>query len=150
MTLREVLRLRIDVTEPLVIGDTAFGRRLLVGSTGGSLYGARVNGTVNPGGGDWLLVPSDGWARPDIRHTVTTGDGAVLYLQGTGLIEMNPATQAAIAGGSPTEFEDAYLRVHFTIDTGDPRYTWLTHALFLADGRIQPGPAIEYRISQVD
>jgi hypothetical protein len=149
MTLQAAFVLRIAVAPPVLIGDTATGRRLLIAATGGELHGMDIHGSVTPGGGDWLLIPSDGWARPDIRHTVTTDDGAVLYLQGSGLIEMNSATQAAIAGDTPTDFADAYLRVQFTIDTGDPRYAWLTHSLFLAHGRIHTGPAIEYRIFQV-
>ncbi|WP_250008272.1 DUF3237 domain-containing protein [Actinoplanes sp. M2I2] len=149
MRLEEAFRLTIAVTPPIVVGDTPLGHRQVIGSSGGTVRGARVSGRLNPGGGDWLLVTGDGFAHPDVRHTVRTDDGAELYLYGKGLIEMNEATRGAIGGGAPTGFDDAYLRVALTVESGDPRYSWVNRALFLAEGRIQPGPAIEYVVHQV-
>lgn len=149
MKLEEVFRMTVAVTPPVVIGETPLGLRQVIGSSGGVVTGARISGRLNPGGGDWLLVTPDGYAHPDVRHTVHTDDGAELYVHGTGLIEMNAATLGAIGGGAPTGFDDAYIRVGLTIETGDPRYRWVNQALFLAEGRLQPGPAIEYVVSQV-
>ncbi|WFE48800.1 DUF3237 domain-containing protein [Micromonospora sp. WMMD1155] len=149
MKLEEIFRMTVAVTPPIVIGHTPLGLRQVIGSSGGTVVGARISGRLNSGGGDWLLVTGDGYARPDVRHTVHTDDGADLYLHGTGLIEMNDATRAAISGGAPTDFDDAYLRLGLAIESGDPRYSWVNRALFLAEGRIQEGPTIEYVVHQV-
>jgi hypothetical protein len=73
----------------------------------------------------------------------------VLHLFGTGLIEMNDATRAAVGDVRPSGFDDAYLRVALGVETGDPRYARVNHALFVAEGRIRSGPRIEYVVHQV-
>ena len=55
--------------------------------TGGEVTGERLNGTVRPGGADWLLAAPDGYGRLDVRGTFTTDDGAHIYFQYFGLIE---------------------------------------------------------------
>jgi Protein of unknown function (DUF3237) len=149
MKLEEVFRMTVAVTPPIVVGGTPAGLRQVIGSSGGEVTGTCVAGRLNPGGGDWLLLTADGYAHPDVRHTIHTDDGADLYLHGTGLIEMNEATRGAITGGAPSDFDDAYIRVSLVIESGDPRYHWVNQALFIAEGRIQAGPIIEYVVHQV-
>jgi hypothetical protein len=64
-------------------------------------------------------------------------------------MEINDVTAAAMDGGPPANFDDAYVRVAYAIETGDPRYAWVNDALFIGEGRLQPGPAIEYDVYQV-
>lgn len=149
MKLEEAFRMTVEVTAPITVGDTPAGLRQVIGSSGGVVTGTRIAGRLNPGGGDWLLLTADGYAHPDVRHTVHTDDGADLYVHGAGLIEMNEATRGAIGGGAPSDFDDAYIRVGLVIESGDPRYSWVNQALFVAEGRIQAGPSIEYIVHQV-
>jgi hypothetical protein len=34
-------------------------------------------------------------------------------------------------------------------ETGDSRYAWLNSAVCLAEGRLHPGPAVEYQVDEV-
>lgn len=34
-------------------------------------------------------------------------------------------------------------------ETGDDRYAWMTQALWVGEGRVLPGPAVEYRLYRV-
>ena len=43
--------------------------------TGGIIEGPKLQGEVLPGGGDWLLVGSDGTGRVDVRATIRTWSG---------------------------------------------------------------------------
>ncbi|GAA0292085.1 DUF3237 family protein [Kineococcus aurantiacus] len=149
MNLEEAFRLTIDIVPPVEIGDTPLGRRSLIGASGGTIVGERLNGTLNPGGGDWMLSTADGYSRPDVRHTLTTHDGAVVYFHGGGLIEMNEATLAAIGGQRPSDFGDAYIRLSLTLESGDSRYAWVNESLFVAEGRLLAGPRIEYVVHRL-
>jgi hypothetical protein len=134
---------------PMPIGDGPFGARLFFDVTGGEVEGPRVRGKFVGGGGDWLLAGADGFGRLDVRAQIETDDGAFLYLQYQGLIEMNDSVQAAMASAQPTAFEDHYFRTSPRFETGDPRYAWLNQSVFVAEGRVVAGFGVEYRVYRV-
>lgn len=137
------------VTEPVAVGAGPYGTRLVFVVTGGSFEGKRLNGKILSGGGDWMLVGPDGWARLDVRAQFLTEDGAALYLTYTGLIEMNEKIGQALAAGGGTDYGDQYFRTTPRIETGDPRYAWLNQTVFVAEGRLQPGRIVEYQVYRV-
>ena len=63
-----------------------------------------------------------------------------------GLAAMNDAIQAAMTTAGPTEFADQYFRTTPRFETGDSRYAWLNQAVFIGEGRLVPGFAVEYRV----
>jgi hypothetical protein len=147
MELIEEFELRLELEHPVtMVGDSGAGIRVFGHVTGGTLTGARLRGDVLPGGGDWMIVDSRGYARPDVRVQVRVDGGAVIYVNYTGLLEMTAATQAALDGGGATSFEDQYLRSHVRIEAGGKDYVWLNQALFVGEGRLDPGPVAVYRI----
>lgn len=77
-------------------------------------------------------------SRPD--------DGAFIYVQYPGVLEMNERVQAAMGAAEATEFSDQYFRTSPRFETGDERYAWLTQAVFVGEGRVYPGLAVEYRV----
>jgi hypothetical protein len=48
---------------------TPVGTRMTFITTGGVIDGPRLRGELLPGGGDWLVVGSDGTGRVDVRAT---------------------------------------------------------------------------------
>ncbi|HSW15406.1 MAG TPA: DUF3237 domain-containing protein, partial [Solimonas sp.] len=76
---------RAQVEKPQVIGVTAEGLRAFFPVEEGELLGPRVRGRVLRGGGDWLLIRSDGVQLIDVRATVQTADGALIYATYTGV-----------------------------------------------------------------
>ncbi len=136
-----------DLGEPLDVGRGAGGARMVIPVVGGWVKGERLNGTVVGPGGDWAQMGDDGFARLDVRGQLRTDDGAAIYLSYAGILELNAATMAGLAGGS-TEYDDHYFRTVPQFETGDERYRWLTTALFVGRGRLVPG-AVEYEIHRV-
>ena len=134
--------------EPLQIGAGPFGARAFIEVTGGSFEGKRLNGKILPQGGDWILIGPDGYARLDVRVQLVTNDGAALYLQHTGLLEMNDKVAKALASGGSTDYADQYFRSSQRIETGDPRYIWLNQTIFVAEGRLGSG-RVEYSVYRV-
>jgi hypothetical protein len=150
MQLREAFILTIAIAPPTNIGSGPWGPRSFVGARSGTIRGTQLNGQILPGhGGDWLTQSADGFAHPDIRHILRTDDDATVYVRGFGLMQMNAAASQAINGGAATKFEDHYVRVLFTFETGDPRYQWLNQTVFLGEGRFPTGSTVEYRVFEV-
>ena len=118
---------------------------------GGEVSGDRLKGSIAPSaGGDWLLIGQDGYGRLDVRNTVLTVDGACIYIQLHGLVELTPAVLAVFAGGdTPTDFGEQYFVATPRLETGDERYAWVNRTLFVAEARILPGPRIDYRLFRI-
>ena len=101
-------------------------------------------GKVEGAGADWALIGSDGWARVDVRGSDRHRRRRVLYLTYLGIMEVNAAVQAALAGGE-TSFDDQYFRTTPRIETGDERYAWVNQTQFVAQGRFIPD-GVEYQV----
>jgi len=130
---------------PLPIGAGPFGTRMYYEVIGGAIEGERLRGTVL-GGGEWALIGPDGFLRIDVRVQVETHDGAHLYIQYTGLLELNEAVQGALARGAGTDFGEQYFFTNPRFETGDGRYAWVNTTFFIGEGHIIPGPGVEYRV----
>lgn len=114
--------------------------------TEGTLWGSRVKAKIAMPGGDWHIVGSDRFGRPDVRVQFMTEDGVPILLHYTGLVERTVAfNQAADSGGS-TEWADQYMRMFMTFDAAAGRYSWLNQHLFVARGRLAGSAEIEYEI----
>lgn len=130
--------------QPLPVGGP-MGNRVYFDVIEGVVTGDRIRGKLL-GGGEWALMGPDGFMRPDVRIQVETHDGAFLYMQYFGLLEMNEAVQAAFANGTGTDYGDQYFYTNPRIETGDERYAWVNTTFFVGEGRIRPNNSIEYRV----
>jgi Protein of unknown function (DUF3237) len=139
----------VQLKPPVAIGPGRFGNRVFYEVREGRVSGPRLNATVLTGGGDWALVGRDGWSRLDVRGQCRTDDGAVLYTHYYGLAEPTPAFTQAVARASETGFDDQYFRISMEVETGDPRYAWLTRSVLIGRGRLLAGPGVAYQVFRV-
>lgn len=126
-----------------------FGSRMFLEIDEGKVTGSRLNGTLLSGGGDWILMGSDGWGQIDVRGQMRTVDGANIYTHYTGLLELNDRVMNATVSGTATDWADQYFRTTPRFETGDDRYRWLTQSLFVAEGRLLAGGGVEYRVHRI-
>jgi hypothetical protein len=138
-----------ELAPKVAVGPGPFGTRNIREVLRGEVTGERIRGRVGSGGGDWVLVGPDGFGRLDVRFTIHTHDGASIYVQYFGVIEYTPAARAANAGERSSDYHEHYFRTAPRLETGDPRYEWVNRTLFLAEGRLHPGPVVEYRVYRV-
>jgi hypothetical protein len=139
---------RAQILPPVDVGPGPFGHRMVFEVTEGVVEGERLNGTIGSGGGEWFLAGADGFGRIDVRLQLTTNDGANIYFQYFGLLELNEATMNAIGGGG-SDFEDHYFRTNPRLETGDPRYAWVNQTMFIGKGHVLPGLLVEYDVYRV-
>jgi hypothetical protein len=117
--------------------------------TEGTLSGDRIQAKIAMPGGDWHVVGSDRFGRPDVRVQFVTDDDAVILLHYGGLVERTSAFNEAAKAGAATDWTDQYMRMFMTFDTGSERYAWLNQHLFIARGRLAGPGEIEYEIYRV-
>jgi len=128
---RPLLTLVIALDAPQMLGHTPAGERKIVYVAGGSVAGDRVQGRVLPGGGDWALTRPDGVLLLDVRLTLQTFDGALIYCAYSGMRRPGAASQP-------------YFRIQPSFETADERYRWLTRILCVGIGeRLPAGPSYE-------
>jgi hypothetical protein len=140
--------LRVELGETLNVGKGPLGHRFAVDLTGGWVKGDRLNGDVVGPGGDWAVVGRDGFNRLDVRTQIRTEDGAVIYAQYPGVLEMNAAAGKAMMSDGATDFDDQYFRTLVTLESGDERYAWVNQSVFVGRGRVWEG-GVEYELYRV-
>jgi hypothetical protein len=149
MELKHEFMLRARLDPPLAFGAGLCGDRIFFHAIDGRVEGERLSGTLLPGGGDWLIAHPSGWGMLDVRVQIRTDDGALIYGHYPGLLQMTAAFMAAFEQGRATRFEDQYFRTTPRLETGDPRYAWVNHSLFVGEGRAVEGLGVEYRVSRI-
>src|SRR3989440_8423482 len=85
MTSRPLMTVQIAAPPLQKLGAVPHGTRGIAPVTGGDFEGPRLRGKVLPGGGDWLLLRSDGVLELDLRITLETDDHALIYMTFQGL-----------------------------------------------------------------
>ncbi|SHG27679.1 DUF3237 domain-containing protein [Geodermatophilus nigrescens] len=132
------------------VGPGPFGTRMEGTITGGEVSGDRLKGRIISGA-DWLLVGPDGYGRLDVRFTMQMVDGAHVYFQYPGLLELTPTVLSLMQGADGgTDYGDQYFVTTPRLESGDERYAWVNQAVFVGEGRLQPGKRVEYRVSRVE
>jgi muconolactone delta-isomerase len=138
-----VYRLEATLAEPLDVGDTAGGRRRIAVQTGGTFTGPGLNGTLLPGASaDWQLVLPDGTALGDIRYTLQTDDGDVLYVQSRGIRHGPADVLARLARGEDVDASEYTFRAATQIETAAPELEWMNKGIFVSVGGRRPGVVI--------
>jgi NAD(P)-dependent dehydrogenase (short-subunit alcohol dehydrogenase family) len=134
-SLKRIYRLEATVGEPRDLGDLAHGRRRIVPLTGGTFAGPELNGTLLPGASaDWQLVLPDGTALGDVRYTLQTDDGDLLYVQSRGVRHGSPEVLARLGRGEEVDASEYTFRTSTQIETAAPGLDWLNKGVFIGVG----------------
>ena len=116
------------------MGRGRAGQRRIIPIVGGSVSGARLQGTILGVGADWQTVFDDGLAELDTRYAMETHDGAVIEIINYGFRHGPPEVLDAIMRGEAVSPDSYYMRTHARLETGDARYDWVNRTLFLGVG----------------
>jgi hypothetical protein len=142
-SLMRVYRLEATVGEPLDLGDLARGRRRIVPLTSGTFAGPELNGTLLPGSSaDWQVVLPDGTALGDIRYTLQTDGGDLLYVQSRGIRHGSAEVLARLARGEDVDASEYTFRTSTRIEAAAPELAWLNKGVFISVGGRRPGAVV--------
>ncbi len=139
----------VDVEMPLqMVGATPIGERRIAKVTGGTFTGPEMNGKILPGGGNWLLLRSDGSLQLDVRVTLETDDGALIFMTYRGFRHGPAEVMARLNKGEDVDPSEYYFRVAPFFETGAEKYDWLNRIVAVGTGhRLASGPVYEvYKI----
>jgi Protein of unknown function (DUF3237) len=111
------------------------GNRLIFELEDGWIEGERVNAKMKgQSSADWLTLSPEGIGTLDVRALCETDDGALVFIQYNGRIDMNSA--------------DAPVYSAPRFDTADERYRWLNAVQAVGKGTFDGG-RLEYELYEV-
>ena len=130
----------VTLQSPEVIGPVPEGIRVNFYLTGGNVTGERLRGEVLPAGADWLLIRRDGVGVVDVRATMKTHDGALLYVAYGGLLDLGPdGYERFLRGELPAQIP---IRTAPRFQTSHPDYLWLNRLQCIGIGIVEPAKGL--------
>ena len=112
------------LAEPIALVGTCAGARFVYEVIDARLEGERISASMTgSAAADWLIVGPDGTGTLDVRATLVTDDGAVVFVQYNGRCDVRNGP-----GTAPV-----YVAPRF--ETGDERYAWLNRVQAVGKGR---------------
>ena len=140
--LEPLARFTVTLAPPLEVGSTPWGRRRVIGITGGSFSGPRLAGEILPGGADWQVVHADGAASIDTRYTLRTSDDVLISLATRGVRHGPPDVLAALAVRDDVDPATYYFTVGLTFEVGEGGYDWLNRVVAVGSAVRHPDAVI--------
>lgn len=93
---------------------------------GGWAKGPRISGTFITPGGDWIRVLPSGALRLDVRGTIKTDDGALIFISYNGIIRHSKESAERLRRGEVLTTKDIpYFVTAPTFETASEKYAWL-------------------------
>ncbi|WP_107938610.1 DUF3237 domain-containing protein [Stenotrophobium rhamnosiphilum] len=119
---------------PEVIGPVPEGIRATFYITGGDVDGPKIKGHLRHAGGDWFTVRPDGIGVLDVRTTIETNDGALIYLSYLGYGDLGvDGYEKFLRGDLPKRLT---LRTSPQFRTAHPDYLWLQRVMCVGVGDV--------------
>src|SRR6266536_1856236 len=91
---------------------------------------------------DWQVVLPDGTALGDVRYTLQTDRGDLLYVQSRGIRHGTAEVLARLGRGEDVDASEYTFRTATQIETGTPDLDWLNKGVFISVGGRQAGRVI--------
>ena len=123
------------------IGTSPSGQRRIIPVAGGEFEGPKLRGTVLPGGADWMLVRPDGVAQINVRMTLQTDDGDLIFMKYGGFRHGPKDVMDRLARGEAVDPTEYYFRITPLFETGSQKYAWLNRIITIGTGhKLANGP----------
>jgi hypothetical protein len=128
---------RLRLGEQSIVPGGPFGTRLIAEVAECVYEGERLRAKQKgAASADWALLAPDGTGTLDVRLTLETDDGAIIFVSYRGKLDCSQGLGAAPAYAAPL------------FETGDERYAWLNRVQAVAKG-ILDGEHLTYEIYEL-
>ena len=140
-----LFRATLSVGAPQAVGATRTGELRIVPVTGGTIEGPALTGEVLPGtAADWLRVDPDGTAHMDVRLTIKTTEGHIVFMHYSGIRTGKAPVLARLNAGEAVDPAEYYFRTAIRFETGAAPLAWLNRILAIGIGQRPPsGPTYD-------
>jgi hypothetical protein len=136
--------LRLTVAGMQAIGATPAGNRRVGLVAGGTFKGARLRGTVLPGGADWIIARADGATTLDVRLVLQTDDNAAIGMTYRGMRHGPAEVLERVNSGEVVDPASYYFRTAIAFETAAAKYDWLNRVIAIGTGnRLPEGPVYD-------
>src|SRR4051794_12850194 len=130
-----VYRLEASVGQPIDLGKIARGTRRIVPLIGGTFTGPTINGSLVPGASaDWQVVQPDGTALGDIRYTLRTDRGDVLYVRSRSVRSGTQSVLSRLGRGEFVDPSEYTFRASTEIEAAGAELDWMNKGVFTTVG----------------
>jgi Protein of unknown function (DUF3237) len=129
----------VTLKDPIMIPESPAGMRVIVEVESWDVEGERLNAHLHgAAAADWMTISSALLGTIDVRATLETDDGALIYTWYHGRMDLSGGT-----GSSPAYSAPLY-------ETSDERYAWMNKIQAVAKGTTSPdGHRLVYEICEV-
>ncbi|MGW4484386.1 DUF3237 domain-containing protein [Amycolatopsis sp. NPDC004368] len=134
LDLAPLFTLDVRLAAPKFVHNGPHGERRVIDVLGGTFTGERLSGEVLPGGADYQLIRPDGVAEIDVRTTLRTEHGDLVYVTGRGLRHGPAEVLRRMAAGEPVDPDSYYFRECLLFEAGSPETEWLNRVVTVARG----------------
>jgi hypothetical protein len=134
LSAQPIFTIHAELEAVMNLGRTPYGERRVIGITGGTVHGAKLNGRVLPGGADWQIIRADGAADIQARYTLESDTGARILVYSAGLRHGPLDVMARLAKGDNVDPSLYYFRTAMRFETADPAAGWLNRIVAIARG----------------
>ena len=140
-----LFRATLSVGAPQAVGATRTGELRIIPVTGGTIEGPALTGEVLPGtAADWLRVDPDGTAHMDVRLTIKTTEGHIVFMHYSGIRTGEAPVLARLNAGEAVDPAEYYFRTAIRFETGAAPLAWLNRILAIGIGQRPPsGPTYD-------
>ena len=98
---------------------------VIFNSSTGWVEGPRIKGKLVPPGGDWGHRLPSGVFRLDVRGTIQTDDGEIIFISYNGISQCPKETNDRLSKGELIKSADCYFLAAPTFETKSEKYSWL-------------------------
>ena len=138
-----IYRLEATVGDPQDVGEISAGHRRIVPLTGGTFIGPELRGTLVPGASaDWQIILPDGTTLGDVRYTLETEHGDLLYVQSQGVRHGSPEILERLGRGEDVDQLNTPSALQSKSRPEPTTSSWLNKGIFISVGGRQPGGVI--------
>jgi hypothetical protein len=126
----------VELADPIVLPATPAGTRVIVEVDDFRVEGERLRGKQKGRAtADWLTIGPDGTGTLDVRATMETDDGCVIFVSYQGRRDFSQGLDAPL-----------YIAPRF--EAGDERYAWLNKVQAVAKGTTD-GATLTYEVYEL-
>jgi hypothetical protein len=127
----------ITLKDPMMLPNTPSGTRSIIEVAASKLEGERLSAVMKgAASADWATIGPDMTCTLDVRSTFETDDGALVYVQYRGRLDLTKPLGEAPIFAAPL------------FETGDERYAWLNRIQAVAKGKLD-GETLTYEMYEV-